>query len=184
MQAAMNGFMFGLMVRTLGCGDQGYDNAGFQRGAEDESGFRIHIHALGKVIRNPLARIPGSEIVAPGLLRLWLVFPGVALEKPLQSGDAAQGVFAVTIVWNAGAWFAPDRLMANLAAQPLDPLSIDLHAVIPPQNRHQTATSKAWIDHVDLRVKPVYSHSFIVSPFNLNRKMKFRLLRERLVRNS
>jgi hypothetical protein len=92
MQAAMDGFMFGLMVRTLGCGDQGYDNAGFQRGAGDESDFRIHIHALGKVIRNPLARVSGSEIVASGLLRLWLVFPGMSLEKPLQPGDGAQGV--------------------------------------------------------------------------------------------
>jgi len=64
-------------------------------------------------------------------------------------------ILAVAVVRDARARLAPDRLMADLPAQPLDPLAIGLEAIVPLQDGHQAATSQARIDQVDLVQPPL-----------------------------
>ena len=57
------------------------------------------------------------------------------------------GIFAVAVVRDAGARLAPDRLVADLAAQALQALAVDFHAVIALEDGHQTTAAQAGIDH-------------------------------------
>ena len=59
------------------------------------------------------------------------------------------GILAVAVIRDAGARLAPDRLVADLAAEPLHALAVYLHAVIALEKGHQLAAAEARIDHVD-----------------------------------
>ena len=85
------------------------------------------------------------------------------LVGPLDDEVAQQvGILAVTVVGNAGSWLAPDRLLANLAPQTHNPFANRLDVVIALQHRHQTATAKARILHVDLIQQPFDTDVFRV----------------------
>ncbi len=53
----------------------------------------------------------------------------------------------MAVVRNAGARFAPDRFVTDLAANPLESLAIDFHTVVALKDRHQTTATEAWVDH-------------------------------------
>ena len=74
-----------------------------------------------------------------------------------RDGEVAQqaGILAVAAVRDAGARLAPDRLVADLAPEPLQAFAVDFHAVIARKDGHQAAASQAGIDHVDLVQQPL-----------------------------
>ena len=82
---------------------------------------------------------------------------------PLDDEVAQQeAMHAVTVVWNAGSWLAPDRLLADLAPQTHSPFAIRFNVVIVPQHRHQTSTAKARILQGDFIQQPFETDVFRV----------------------
>ena len=79
---------------------------------------------------------PGQRLLAHELTHVVQQRSGLAAAGPVDEGSAEQEA---------------EHNAARLhTAQPLHALAVDLHAVIALEERHQFATTKAGIDHVDL----------------------------------
>ena len=142
----------GELAALIGVEDLGNATGGGQgvfQGFQAEAGF----HGVGNGPAQHLARCPvhhrAQVVVAAGHRHVGDVGAPDLIGPGDRQVPQQVGIFTVAVVRDAGARLAPDRLVADLAEQPLQALAVDFHAVIVPEDGHQAAASQAEIDHVD-----------------------------------